>query len=579
MSKKKLHTALPSGRVFALLASFFLIASAFLPFGGCGGGRDTISTTGGNQTASSREGSVRLNVAWPERSRLIPDAASSIVIEVTAPAHPSEGVIRREVRARPEGGGVLSVTMEKLPEVTLRIAVHTAPEADGNGTPLSTGVGEVLLTPADRVKTVDISLTSTIATVVATPDALTLSGDEPQRIEVQAKDSGGRIVMTRPERWEWTGEGPVTVAASGLSASITATGSGAATVRIRETESGVSVTVPVRIVPNGEGGDIVGVVTAASTGLPVEGVRVETAGTEGLWEARTDATGRYRLEDVAEGNRVVSFAFCGLRTDYEITVASGGEVTLNAALETAETVFDAPPVISFDEPVVDEERGTAVISGNIANTDTGEAVLLLNGNESLISVASDGSFRHVGILVPGANLFRVRATNCKGTVISDERRVDFVANYFFRTTLEWDGPGDVDLYTWSPTGERSYYGRKVIATGELDVDNVTARGPENFTNRVATPGRYEIGVNAFSGSVGRHATVKVAVFGGPNAGRVYSYGPYLFTQNSTGSGPVGNTASWWRPVDVIIGGDGSISVDEPSGRASRGRFPAPPPKK
>ena len=85
---------------------------------------------------------------------------------------------------------------------------------------------------------------------------------------------------------------------------------------------------------------------------------------------------------------------------------------------------------------------------------------------------------------------------------------------FFTVTLTWNGSGDVDLHTFEPNGAHVYYQQLQGAAGRLDVDNVTANGPEHYfascDPNVLLPGTYRIGINNFSGATGRTATVQVA---------------------------------------------------------------------
>ena len=154
-----------------------------------------------------------------------------------------------------------------------------------------------------------------------------------------------------------------------------------------------------------------------------------------------------------------------------------------------------------------------------------------------------------------------------GTTLSPPVPVTYssLGNTYFRVTLTWDGDGDVDLHTWDPNLEHSDFEHRAINTGSLDRDNTVSNGPENFTCTNLVPGRYEVGVDAYARSTGRSATIKVSILAGPNQGQVYFYGPYTFTAtDGNQSYPVtGNTASWWRPIDLVVGTDGSITPDNP----------------
>ncbi|NTV95115.1 MAG: hypothetical protein HGA75_06810, partial [Thiobacillus sp.] len=85
---------------------------------------------------------------------------------------------------------------------------------------------------------------------------------------------------------------------------------------------------------------------------------------------------------------------------------------------------------------------------------------------------------------------------------------------FFTVTLTWDGPGDVDLHAYEPSGSHVYYAAMVGASGYLDVDNTQAYGPEHYyascdPAKLGT-GTYRIAVANYSQADGRAATVQVA---------------------------------------------------------------------
>lgn len=128
---------------------------------------------------------------------------------------------------------------------------------------------------------------------------------------------------------------------------------------------------------------------------------------------------------------------------------------------------------------------------------------------------------------------------------------------FFTVTMTWDGSGDVDLHTIEPNGTQVYYADKAGDSGFLDVDNVTANGPEHYfsscdSTKLQT-GTYRIGVNNYSGALGRTATFVLST---PE--RIYE--PIRVDVGSV-RGSAGNAS----PIPVL-----SVAVD----RDSSGRFTA-----
>jgi hypothetical protein len=71
-----------------------------------------------------------------------------------------------------------------------------------------------------------------------------------------------------------------------------------------------------------------------------------------------------------------------------------------------------------------------------------------------------------------------------------------------RASLTWGDEPDVDLHAYEPNGYHVYYSDKVGLDGELDVDDVNGRGPENYVVAcdAISVGSYQIGVNYYNGS-------------------------------------------------------------------------------
>jgi len=84
----------------------------------------------------------------------------------------------------------------------------------------------------------------------------------------------------------------------------------------------------------------------------------------------------------------------------------------------------------------------------------------------------------------------------------------------FTVTLDWDGPGDVDLHVFEPDSAHVYYRSRQGHVGFLDTDNTSGFGPEHYyascDKNVFQPGTYRIGVNNYYGATGRTATVQIS---------------------------------------------------------------------
>ncbi len=320
--------------------------------------------------------------------------------------------------------------------------------------------------------------------------------------------------------------------------------------------------------PQPETVDIYGQVTDSGDN-PLAGVRVDTTDGTDTWTDTTDADGNYRLVDVSAGSRGVTFALTGYATQYAIAVVADTDVELNMVM--ASPVEGSPtecPVITLNEPVVNQETGMATISGTVTNTDADQAVLIQNGDATLIGVQS-GAFSNVVVLVQGQNVIYIVVANAACTTMSDPITINYqpgaAGQFYCRVTLSWNTDlSDMDLHVWAPSGQHSAYYNPVIDAGDLDVDDVNGYGPENFTCRTLEAGRFRVGINnyALHGASATACTVRVVTGSLAANGVNRVLGPHtLSVENFNAGYPVtGNTTSWWRPCDIIIGSDGSVQV-------------------
>jgi len=318
--------------------------------------------------------------------------------------------------------------------------------------------------------------------------------------------------------------------------------------------------------------DIYGQVTD-SDGQPLAGVRVDTTDGTHTWTDTTDEQGNYRLEEVTTGSRGVSFALDGYATEHSLAVVEDQDVEVNAVM--ASPTEGSPtecPVITLNDPVVDLETGIATISGSASPVDSDNVVLLQNGQATLIGldVSGDtGTFSNVVVLEEGQNVIYVVVANAACTTMSEAVNINYQpgaeGQFYFRVTLSWNRDyADIDTHVWAPSGQHAAYYNLEINAGDLDVDDVDGYGPENFTCRTLEAGRFRVGNNNYSlhGAPATACTVRV-VTGSLAANRVTRVlGPYtLSVENFNGGYPVtGNTASWWRPCDIIVGQNGSVEV-------------------
>jgi len=279
----------------------------------------------------------------------------------------------------------------------------------------------------------------------------------------------------------------------------------------------------------------------------------------------TDENGFYNLPDITPGSHVVAFYGPFWTTGYLGVVIGTTGTEGNITLEPSEISAVPPPDITVGEPDINSQVGLVNLEAEITDLDVQRAAITVNGSSTLLTTVS-GIVDTVVILQPGDNTIYIWAANQGGYSISDPIVINFTPSgpLFFRATLTWDGPADIDLHTWDPNLEHSFWDNEAISTGALDEDNTEADGPENFTCTALEDGRFRIAINSYNlqGNPSRQAILRVAISSGPNAGNIYTFGPYTFTTDNVEGEeyPVtGNTTNWWRPCDVLVSGS-NISV-------------------
>jgi hypothetical protein len=167
--------------------------------------------------------------------------------------------------------------------------------------------------------------------------------------------------------------------------------------------------------------------------------------------------------------------------------------------------------------------------------------------------------------IVGVYTIRVSGRDAQGTTHSCTFRVT-AQSHGLRLELSWDGTGDVDLHLhngsntpWFGTGDDCYYAHMATTWGAgLDVDNVTANGPENIRIDNPVNGQdYTIGVHNYARAAGRVATVKV--FCGTTAGVTPTH---VFTSRAlTGTASGNCTANdFWRVARIRFTSASSCTV-------------------
>lgn len=76
-----------------------------------------------------------------------------------------------------------------------------------------------------------------------------------------------------------------------------------------------------------------------------------------------------------------------------------------------------------------------------------------------------------------------------------------IAAYHFqilRFNIKWNINDDIDLYLKDPDGNTIYFHNRVTELGELDIDDILGKGPENITLKRLVPGDYQAYANFYN---------------------------------------------------------------------------------
>lgn len=144
---------------------------------------------------------------------------------------------------------------------------------------------------------------------------------------------------------------------------------------------------------------------------------------------------------------------------------------------------------------------------------------LPSNDSSVPFTTSEDRLGHGFIEIYTNQVFGVIREHVKNVMNSTLARISTITPNFtggpITATLTWDSPGDIDLHTFEPSGSHVYYANLQGVVGFLDRDDVSGTGPEHYFASCQNfmLGNYAFGVNYYSGSGLKRATVKLSVLG------------------------------------------------------------------
>lgn len=304
-----------------------------------------------------------------------------------------------------------------------------------------------------------------------------------------------------------------------------------------------------------------------TSGFSLEGTVVNTTGigvagaTVSLWRSGENIAGYTATTDVEGNYSLINI----LNGDYELRIRASGYEDYSVSITVNGNSGDRDDTI----------RGTALISGQIINSQTGEG---LSGAE--VTFSADGDTTRVEAdlvvvtdelgfyIIDGApvgvfiqvvrneGFFPQVVENVNVTDGENELNpvtaVEGVVEGALRIVLTWGrNPDDLDSHLTGPSSSGRFHcyfsARRPVAAVNLDVDDVTSFGPETITINEFTTGTYRYSVhnysnNSQSGSGGiANSPARIEVYG--SGGLIASFAPPVTTPGNT-----------WRVFEIEVAG-------------------------
>ena len=262
---------------------------------------------GGNNTTTSR-GAAEFTIRWPEPSRLIPAAAQSIRLVLTAGG---KTVAQQTVARPPAGQNTSIVSFRDLLTGDVTVTATAYPNPDGTGVAQASG-SMVVTVVGNQVVSNSLVMGSTIAQVVITPSTVSVSLRNSVSLIATATDAAGSIVLMSPGAMQWSSASPA-VAMVDPNGKVTGVAVGTAQITVSDAESGKSA-LPVKV--SVTGGFQPNLVTNGSFETPLvsslgpypNGIEITAPFDFGDWildQGSVDLVGGKGYYQVAQGNQAL----------------------------------------------------------------------------------------------------------------------------------------------------------------------------------------------------------------------------------------------------------------------------------
>ena len=236
-SPRRNRAALSRRAAFRYLASAGA-AGVAVSLTGCGSGSAPIADGTGRAT---------LVIEWPETTRLVPVAASSITVSFSLDG----AVVAGQTVTRPTSGNTSTVTFDALPVGSLGVTASAYPNADGTGVAQATAATSATIV-SGQTTAVSLTMASTISSLSVSPSGPSVAVGATSQLTMTALNAAGSAVLvsTSSVTWSSLNTSVATVSSAGL---VTGVAGGTATIQVTESESGQTATVSVTVTASSAG--------------------------------------------------------------------------------------------------------------------------------------------------------------------------------------------------------------------------------------------------------------------------------------------------------------------------------------
>ncbi len=155
-------------------------------------------------------------------------------------------ILATQTAVRPNNGGATTLTFNTLPVRTLTVISTAYPNANGTGTPLSTGTISIAV-QSGKTASQTLTMASTIDHLAVDYNRTDLLQGETATVNVTAYDAANAVLLLTPGAVQWSSSdtNKISTTATGTSTTLTGVGAGPATITVTDSESNKQTTFQV----------------------------------------------------------------------------------------------------------------------------------------------------------------------------------------------------------------------------------------------------------------------------------------------------------------------------------------------